>query len=175
MTDDDIIDEILANEGSEYTDDPGDRGGPTKFGITLATLSEVRGQSQSQSCTADDVKALTESEARAIYRARYIEQPGFGKITDDHLRAFLADWGVNSGPATAIKALQRCIGAEADGILGPLTIFRANNYSPSTVLAHLIDARADFYRAVVAHHPEDARFLAGWLNRNDRFRVTAST
>ena len=37
MTDDDIIDGIIRREGSTYTNDPADPGGPTKYGITLAT------------------------------------------------------------------------------------------------------------------------------------------
>ena len=69
-----IIDTILRREGwPRYTNRPSDRGGPTKGGITLATLASWR----KRPVTATDVAALDEAEVRAIYRARYIEEPGF--------------------------------------------------------------------------------------------------
>ena len=42
MTTKEIIDGIIKREGG-YVDHPADRGGPTKFGITLATLEAWRG------------------------------------------------------------------------------------------------------------------------------------
>ena len=167
MTDDDIIDGIIRREGSTYTNDPADPGGPTKYGITLATL---RNYHHDDAVTADEVKALTESEARAIYRSLYIEIPGFGRIKCDNLRAFLVDWGVNSGPRTAIKALQSRLGLQVDGILGTLTAYKANAVAQPGLYDALINDRADFYAAIVAHDPEQAKFLHGWLARNNEFR-----
>lgn len=46
-------------EGSEYTDDPLDKGGATRWGITHARLSESRGYKVSK----DDVRKLTKAEA----------------------------------------------------------------------------------------------------------------
>jgi lysozyme family protein len=67
MTDDAIISEVLAREGG-YVDHPADRGGPTNFGITLATLADFVGHP----VTASDVRLLDETTARTIYRSRYI-------------------------------------------------------------------------------------------------------
>ena len=39
----DLIDTIVANEGG-YVDNAGDAGGPTRYGITIATLSAFRGR-----------------------------------------------------------------------------------------------------------------------------------
>ncbi len=61
-----IIDAILEREGDTYTNHPKDRGGPTKYGITRATLSAWRGVS----VTAKDVKALTEERS-----TRHLRQP----------------------------------------------------------------------------------------------------
>ena len=163
---DDIIAMILDSEGAEYTDDPDDRGGPTKFGITQGRLSDYRGHD----CSPDDVRDLTVEEATQIYDSEYIVKPGFLKITNDALRAFLVDWGVNSGTGTAIKAVQRRTGCAADGALGPRTAAAINAADASALLGQLIDDREAFYRSIVARDPSQRRFLAGWLARNNRFR-----
>ncbi len=117
MSIDALIDDILVREGG-FVDHPADRGGPTHYGITQATLSRWR----QQPVTVQDVQALTLEEARAIYRHDYIERPGFLRIPDERLRALLVDWGVHSGPQTAIRALQRVLGVRLDGVLGPQTL-----------------------------------------------------
>ena len=38
----DVIADVLRREGSKFTDDPHDRGGPTRFGITVKALCEYR-------------------------------------------------------------------------------------------------------------------------------------
>ena len=50
----------FAQEGG-FANDPQDRGGPTKFGITLATLRAYSGRSD---LGEDDVRELTQAQAR---------------------------------------------------------------------------------------------------------------
>ena len=73
----DIIGEIIKREGG-FVDHPSDRGGPTKFGITLRTLRAWRGQP----VTREDVRTLTKAEARQIYAERYIQSPKIDQIAD---------------------------------------------------------------------------------------------
>jgi len=108
---------ILQREGG-FRDKPGDRGGPTNYGITLATLAAWRRQPISQ-LTSDDVRRLTTFEAKAIYAARYIAP--FEPVPYPPLREQLIDFGVNSGVPRAVRWLQRILGLPADGILGPQT------------------------------------------------------
>jgi len=167
LTADQIIDDILRREGSKYTNDPIDRGGPTKFGITLATLSFYRGRS----CTAEDVQALTEAEARRIYRDVYVVRPKFDQIKDDALRALVVDWGVNSGPGTAAKALQRAAGVTADGAIGPKTLAAVNAADPRKLHDSVLSQRESFYRRLASEDPSQQRFLSGWLNRCREFEL----
>ena len=167
MTTDDIISAIIRREGSAYTVIPGDRGGPTKFGITLSTLCNYH---HDDACTADEVRALTEAEARAIYREMYVDRPGFGKLTNDALKSFMVDWGVNSGPKVPIRHLQARFNVETDGVLGPLTLNKANTQLTQIIYDGLVDDRAAFYEAIVRHDPIQAKFLRGWLARNDEFK-----
>jgi lysozyme family protein len=50
---------ILRNEGEEFSDDPEDHGGATKWGVTLKTYRTMPGKANA---TVDDIKRLT-SEA----------------------------------------------------------------------------------------------------------------
>jgi lysozyme family protein len=67
VTEERIISDLLAREGG-FVNHPADRGGATKFGITQDTLSAWLGRAAS----VEDVRALTASEAGAIYRQRFI-------------------------------------------------------------------------------------------------------
>jgi lysozyme family protein len=89
MTVDQLITGILLREGG-YRDDPSDRGGPTNFGITAATLGEWR--RLGRPATRDEVRALETPEARAIYRARYVRP--FETVPFGELQAQLVDIGV---------------------------------------------------------------------------------
>jgi lysozyme family protein len=169
MTADDIITDILRREGSAYTNDPADHGGPTKYGITLRDLRSWR---LNLALTADDVEALTEDEARAIYRKRYIADPGLEQIPDEWLRAFLVDAGVLQGPKNAIKFLQRSLGVATDGVLGPVTLAAlAESDTQRTRKAVMRERIQHLVAAALVDLPPDLvqstnlKFLRGWLNR----------
>ncbi len=95
-----VIDDILKAEGG-WTDRAEDRGGATNFGITLPTLSDWLGRP----ATVEDLKALTEEDARALYADRYIIKPGFSLIGSERLMSIVVDSAVNHGVERAIMIL----------------------------------------------------------------------
>lgn len=165
MTEDAIIDDLIEREGRKFTDHPSDRGRATKYGITLATLREERGPL----VTTADVAKLTESEARDIYRRRYIRRPGFDLVKDDRLRALLVDFGVNSGPKRAVIALQRAIGADPDGRFGAETMKRLEGRDGPRTYAEVLRARLQLYVNIVLSDHSQLVFLRGWTNRLGEF------
>lgn len=119
MTIEKLIDEIIAREGRTFTNRAADRGGPTKYGVTLQRLSHWR---KVMTLTARDVEKLQEPEAREIYRAQFVTEPGFDLIGSDPLRLLVVDTGVNHGPSAAIAWFQAAHGELAvDGVSGPKT------------------------------------------------------
>lgn len=161
MNDEDIIAEILEREGAEYTNDPADAGGPTKYGITLETLREVRGAA----VTAADVQALTEADARAIYRKRYITGPGFDRLPNLGLRSAVVDFGVHSGPETATRALQRVLGVPRDGVCGAATVRAVQGADQRRVAILVCCERLRLLGELVTKRPQNAKFAHGWNNR----------
>lgn len=114
---------MFGHEGG-YVNNPADPGGPTKYGITLKTLRAARGKPGLQ---AGDVRALTVVEAEDIYRKSYWNQAG-GDLLPAGLDYAVFDFGVNSGPATAVKKLQKLVGAGQDGAVGVQTVSAVNSY-----------------------------------------------
>lgn len=121
-----LIDGIIQREGG-YVDHPNDRGGPTTWGITEA-VARANGYT-------GDMRALPMSFARDVYRRRYWLEPKFASVSllSDRIAEELADTGVNMGPATATKCLQRALNVlnqdaklfpdlVVDGAIGPGTL-----------------------------------------------------
>jgi lysozyme family protein len=159
MTSEDVITEVIRREGG-YVDHPSDRGGPTHYGITLKTLAAWRGQP----VTAEDVFALTEAEARDIYRREYVERPGLDQIADPLLRGLLVDYAVHSGPRRAIEELQRVAGVTVDGKLGPQTLSAVAAKGAESLRRGVLRARGR-YLARLLSDPSQRVFAAGWVNR----------
>lgn len=116
---DDLISEVMVREDwPTFSNDPADRGGPTKGGITLETLKAWRGGK----ATIADLKALDEPEARLIYAKLYITDWKFDKIPDPWVQEFIVDMGVLQGQGTAAQVLQAALDVPADGDIGPVTL-----------------------------------------------------
>lgn len=140
MTDDDaILDAILRHEGG-YVDDAADHGRCTHRGITLQTLRDWRGRP----VTCDDVRAMSEQEARDIYRARYLK-PFDG--VDAAIKPQVVDIAVNAGVLRARQLL--ALAQQSDK---PLNVA-------------LVIERLKHYARLVAADPRQARFFNGWVNR----------
>lgn len=154
---------VLGYEGG-FANDPQDPGGPTMMGITQATLSAWRGHT----VTAEEVRELTAEEAREIYRAEY-----WNRLRCDDLPAGLDlvafDCGVNAGPGTAARLLQRTLAVREDGAVGPITLAAARAAEPRAAIDRLSRLREEHYRGL----PGFPRFGRGWLRRTEAVRRAA--
>ena len=116
---------IISREGG-YVNDPDDPGGPTKYGVTLATAQQHSLDKDGDGrVTAEDVKRLTTTDAEHIFIHSYFRKPKIDKLPKA-LHATVFDMQVNAG-ANAIKILQRLLGefdqtVSVDGALGPQSI-----------------------------------------------------
>ena len=178
-----VLSDILEREGwPAYTEHPNDKGGPTKGGITIRTLEAHR----HRRCTRTELKRLTEEEALAILRRRYVEVQGINTLSDGDLQEQVIDNGVLSGPDIAVKDLQRAIASvlqdmrdegvvgdhlgfrgvlKVDGIIGPKTNAAIAGLSPAVIGRRLAVERALRLARIVAKEPDQSVFLVGWLTR----------
>jgi lysozyme family protein len=164
---------ILAHEGG-FVNNANDPGGATNFGVSLRWL---RGQDiaiadidHDGDVDADDIKALTSSIAAKFYQTMFWDKFGYGQVSDQNVATKLFDLAVNTGPVQAAKLIQRAASAcgqqiDVDGKLGAHSYAAINAADPASLMFHLRDQSAAFYRNLVAKKPTLSTFLAGWLRR----------
>jgi lysozyme family protein len=164
MNTESLLDDILRREGG-FVDHPADRGGPTNFGITQATLAVWR----ERAVSAEEVRTLSADEARAIYRELYLRGPGFDRIECDALRALLLDCAVNHGTGRAARWLQQAAGVTVDGRVGPVTLAAVNRQDGAQLYRAVLAERCRFYGRLITRDPSQAVFAAGWASRVAEF------
>lgn len=169
MTTDDIVTAIMRREGWDtYTNDPVDRGGPTKWGITQKAWGDYLGRNVSPA----EIAAITESQARIFYHVRYIQDPGFSRIRNDRVKAMVVDCGVHHGQRRAARWLQQAVGVRTDGIVGPKTLAAVNSAPPSATILRIATTRTRFMAGIVARDRSQIRFLRGWVHRATEFLMS---
>lgn len=158
--------EVLGFEGG-YSDDPDDRGGKTKFGITEATARRLGYKG--------DMKDLTLDQAKKLYYDHYWKCWNYDKIEDERIATEMFDQAVNMGPGTANRNLQKAYNLlsrgkagdlKVDGILGPITLTYVNRYPYQDDLLQLLNIlQAKHYIDIIEKDPSQEKFFRGWLQR----------
>lgn len=128
-----------------YSNNPADRGGPTKYGIT-EKIARVHGYQ-------GNMQDLTIDAAKAIYRKTYWDMPSFGDIDaiSADMSSELFDTSVNMGIQTAARFFQRALNVfnqrgalypdvPIDGKFGPQTLAAFKSYAERRGIDVLIGA-----------------------------------
>jgi len=155
-----VINRIIEREGVVFTQIPGDRGGATKFGVTVPFYTTVMGRTM----TIEDVANLTLDEARALYH-QWLVTNRVDEITDLHVLDAFVDYAVHSGLRPAVKALQRALDVPADGLLGSVTLSALADADQPTVVRWITGQRLRKIGMLLASDVTQSRFVRGWLNR----------
>lgn len=130
------LDFVLGAEGG-LANVRGDRGGITKFGISTRSYPDL------------DVRSLSLSEAKEIYRRDYWLVPGFDKLTWP-TSIIIFDLAVNSGVPVAKRALKKY------------------GENPASLLIY----RRERYRKIIQKNPSQKKFEKGWSKRLDDLKKT---
>jgi len=154
---------ILKTEGG-YVDHPNDKGDATKFGITIYTLSDYRGHP----VTEEDVKSLTQEEAKRIYKDLYWDRLKLSEVDNINLCLALFDQGVNRGTRKVTEQIQKILGLKVDGIFGPVTLQAVNAMNPRKLLLFFIFETQKTYVNIAVNDPTQLVFLKGWIARTHK-------
>lgn len=163
-----ILDYIIKNEGG-YVDNHLDKGGPTKYGITIGTLSKYL----SQQVSAIAVKSLTLEVAEQIYVTNYLKPCGCDKLVNLAIATTLADTAVLYSVEMAIKTAQKACntfnyGLEVDGDAGINTVDALNSIEPKKFVERFHSLLLMHIAAIVINNPSQSVFQNGWRNRADK-------
>ena len=149
----DLLQQLSEKEGC-FSDHPADTGGRTDGGISEKWNPDLWADGK-----------VTDEERRKRYVERYVLGPGFDKIQDYHLMSHLVDFGVNSGPATAIMALQRILEVDVDGVIGPQTLGALASREIRSINNLLVAERVKMLGRIVTRAKNQLVFLNHWLQR----------
>jgi lysozyme family protein len=173
---DDIISATIGVEGG-YSNNPNDRGGPTRWGIT-EQVARAYGY-------VGTMEALPRETAVEIYRKRYFLGPHLDQVQalSPAIAAEVFDTGVNMGTAVPITFLQRALNVlnrqgrdygdvTADGQIGPMTIAALKAYlarrgadGERRLLIALNSLQGARYIELAEARPANEDFEFGWLDR----------
>lgn len=166
MYKDNIIDYTMKqNEGGDkFTDIPGDRGGATKYGITLKTLQE-----SNPKATANDVKNMTEDQAKSIYAKNYWDDGQVDKMPIG-VQDLVFDMNINHGLGGSAIIIQRALndlgaGVDVDGKIGNDTLNNMNDFKTPELRSAILSEREKWVNDIVKNDPSQAKFLPGWSKR----------
>lgn len=153
---DDAMRWIGLSEGG-YVNHPDDPGGATDRGITQRTYDVWN---KAQGLPQKPVKGISKATAEQILADQYFAPIWFDKLPDG-LDYAMADYAVNSGPARAVKELQRILGVAVDGVMGSETFGAVQDYDAVRLIEELCQRRMDFLRRL----PHWPTFAEGWKRR----------
>lgn len=134
-----------------YTNDPADKGGETKFGIAKNANPGI------------NIKKMSWGMAKAVYEQKYWKAAKCDQLPGN-LAIAVFDAAVHHGPGNAAKFLQRAVGVEDDGVIGPMTLKAVMVAIPKVdVVGKFMDERRKFMTKI----PDSKKFINGWLARCD--------
>jgi len=188
------FDDLLGIEGG-FVDDPADRGGTTKYGISLRFLKAAGDIDEDLDGYADfdldfdgdidgiDIRKLTIGDARYLYLEHFWKPLDCDSFAAP-IGEIMFDQGVNGGNHAARKLLQqainqvvgahryRSIPLKLDGKIGDLTRAQLDSMIKRHGVGEIVEAYReavkDRYMAIVRRNPSQSKFLRGWLNRAEK-------
>lgn len=161
------------NEGG-YANNPADHGGETYAGISRVFWPNWGGwaiidKAKKISKKADDINKYAKTTGieifkRSFYKQNFWDVNKLDLINDQQIANNIYDFGVNSGVSKAAKILQEALGVNVDGIIGSITISKANQFDAKNLYDRYNRYRSDFYHKL-AQNPDQLQFLKGWIGR----------
>jgi len=147
---------LLLNHEGGFVNNPKDPGGVTNLGVTALTWEMWTGHPVNEKL----MRALTPELVAPMYKRKYWDKVS-GDLLPYGIDSAVFDFAVNSGPGQAAKVLQRLLGVESDGFIGPQTLTKIVSVDSSKLIADYNEARLAFLQAL----PAWADFGNGWNTR----------
>ena len=110
-----------------------------------------------------------ENKLIEYYKKQYWDVNKCDDISSQTLAEELFDFGVNAGPSTAAKILQRLVDVKDDGNLGEMSLYAIN----CAICFDLFSLQLNFALEKIKHYhriskapgSENRKYIHGWLNR----------
>jgi lysozyme family protein len=165
------LERTLEHEGT-YSVDPNDSGGETWRGISRKNHPDWIGWIAIDHFKASNPKWLDEAkqdETLAAQVASFYRKEFWDKIKGDEIQSqdaanHIFDFAVNAGPTTCVKIVQRIVGSNPDGVVGPQTILNIN-ITGSFFCDQFAIEKVKHYTAICHKYPKNKKYFFGWIVR----------
>jgi lysozyme family protein len=105
--------------------------------------------------------AITYDDVAPLYKKNYWDKAKCDELPSG-LDWAVFDWGVNSGMARPVKAMQKSIKTTVDGGVGPMTLAAVNAADIEKTIKSINTQRQKFYESLKTFET----FGKGWTRRN---------
>ena len=146
---------VLKHEGG-WSNHKSDPGGMTNLGVTKRVWEEWVGHPVGEK----EMRALTPVTVARLYKRKYWDAVKADELPTG-LDYLMFDFAVNAGPGRAIRTLQKAIGTNPDGVIGPKTMQAIKTANQKDLIAKFSMEKELFYKAL----PTFATFGKGWMRR----------
>lgn len=154
---------VVGVEGG-YVNDPDDRGGETKFGISKRSYPHL------------DIRNLSLEQAKQIYYEDFWKECGLDSVDDYNIAHEIFDTAVNMGQVIAKKIFQKALNylnrnekdfpdLIVDGLIGQKTILAYRRVNTRILLKVLNGLQFMRYTQIVDYDPSQEKFFNGWMQR----------
>ncbi len=157
------MDIMMKLEGGK-SDLKSDRGGRTNLGVTQREFDKFR---EKQGLPRKDVFNITKQEAQQIYKVGY-----WDIIKGDELPLNVAhamfSYALTDGPQDSVRFVQKLLGVEVTGFMGPKTkqaIWNASKNGDKKLTERILNKQIARYE-----NDEQEQFQKGWVNRVKKLR-----
>lgn len=159
---------ILYHEGG-YVNHPKDPGGETNKGVTKRVYENWCAE---QDLFQKDMKDLKISDVAPIYKEKYWDRCKCDSLPDG-VDLCVFDFGVNAGTGRGARFLQKCVGAIADGAIGPNTLRQVDEWvamrGEEDLIVEYSERRRNYYKRLKTF----STFGKGWLRRVEETELEA--
>jgi len=182
------MDFVFEHEGV-LSDDAADKGGLTKYGVSMAYLQDLAKRKPSllveilgtSAITRSVVKGITKTQAALVFKWTFWTPY---QLDDLPLPAafMVFDMNVNHGPGNSIRIAQKGCNRlpslvspllVVDGKMGPRTRAALRLCSCASGIHAIAAERLAFYERIVERNSSQRVFLRGWRNRAHDMEQTA--
>jgi lysozyme family protein len=143
-----------------------DPGGETKYGISKRSYPHL------------DIKNLSLTDAKAIYKKDFWDKCSLDEINWQHIADVIFDMAVNMGRKRAVKIAQKAYNSVSgdyitvDRLIGKNTIKAINSLVDERDMVNkMVDLRVDYYLSLIHRNSKFKVFKKGWLRRANSFRM----
>lgn len=175
----DAVKRVLNLEGG-YSNNKFDKGGATKYGISLTflkgcgidkidldkdgiTTEPIGDLNHDKHIDTKDILLLTQDMAKKLYKAYFYDPINIDEIENEKVGQQVFDIAVNSGIGTAKKLVEQVLKAK----YSTAEINKAgDNFNNRLVMV-----RKTFLHNIVLVNPKQECFLYGWTRRADSFLI----